>query len=57
VKFIQIAVAGVENNSETQCSLLLYALDDEGYVWEKPLGHEWYRLDLPSAPTQEAKHD
>jgi len=34
-KIIQISAIGVENNSVTQCSALLYALCNDGTVWVK----------------------
>lgn len=32
-KIIQIAVAGVNNNSQTQCNAYIYALCEDGSLW------------------------
>lgn len=48
-KIKQIAVAGVEEGSLTQCEALIFAVDEHGRLWvtnNRNLG-EWDRVDSP----------
>ena len=66
-RVIQIATAGVRNTCSTQCDWVLYALCDDGSVWEMPSTQGWTHIDtsaitsvrLPSAalPPDSASED
>lgn len=47
VRFVQVAVSGVLNTSNTQCDYVIAALDEQGRVWECLCGH-WYCVPSPS---------
>jgi len=50
-KPIQISAAGVENTSSTQCNLVLFALCDDGTIWElrdNTANPAWHKL--PAVP-------
>lgn len=47
MKFVQIASAGIANNSSTQANWILHALDDQGRIWELDDCHGWREVPLP----------
>lgn len=51
VRFVQVAVSGVNNTQTTESDYVFAALDDKGRIWEKLVGHEWYLLESPEEPS------
>jgi hypothetical protein len=54
-KIIQIAVAGVENTSTTQCNFVTVALCDDGSVFElkDAMGASWVKYPPIPQPAKE----
>lgn len=56
MKIIQIAACGHENTQATQSNLTLFALCDNGQLWELDVsGRRWHEVPLmpdPSMPDQ-----
>lgn len=44
-RIVQIATTRVENTSSTQCHWIVYALCDDGTLWEKPGDYTWSLVD------------
>lgn len=54
-KIVQIAVAGVNNAERMQCDLMLYALCDDGTLWEfhDAVDCLWLRIPPPPNVTEQ----
>lgn len=44
-RIVQIATTRVENTSSTQCHWIVYALCDDGTLWEKAGDYAWTLVD------------
>lgn len=47
VRFVQVAVSGVNNTQNTQSDYVIAALDEQGRVWEY-VANKWYCILSPS---------
>lgn len=58
-KIIQIAVAGTIPVNSVRVAAVIYALDDQGHIFEKCQGCPWTSIDLPVSqqPHEHAAHD
>lgn len=54
-QIVQVSSTGVENTQSTQCQALVYALADDGTVWETSnfTGGRKARIQLPNLPAAE----
>lgn len=48
-KIIQIATVGCEAVNSVAVAAAIYALDDQGRIFERCFGHEWVEMELPKA--------
>lgn len=51
-RIVQIATTRVENTSSTQCHWLVYALCDDGTLWEKAGAGTWFLVDTTEITTR-----
>lgn len=48
VRFVQVAVSGVQNTANTQADYIIVALDDQGRIWERLGSYPWCLHDNPT---------
>lgn len=51
-RVVQIAMSGVENTMSTQCSWMVYALCNDGTVWERCGDSDWRNIDVAAITTR-----